>query len=146
MRTHPDGSEEIRRLFREQVPELASGIVEIKALARERGRRSMLAVSSTNPSVDPVGSCVGERGVRVKSVVQQLSGEFIDIIRWSESVEDFIRNTLAPVVVQRIALDTAAHRATVTVDSKRSDARAVDPSRLRLASRVVGCELHLVET
>jgi len=146
MRTQPDGSEEIRRLFHEQTPELASGIVEIKAIARERGRRSMLAVSSRNPSVDPVSSCVGQRGIRIKSVVQQLSGEHIDIIRWSESVEDFIRNALAPVVVRRIALDMEAHRAAITVDSTRSGAQAVAPTRLRLASKVVGWELQLVET
>lgn len=144
MRTHPDGREDIRRLFREQAPELVSGVVEIKAIARERGQRSVLAVSSRDPSVDPVGVCVGQRGVRVKSVVQQLPGEQVDIIRWSESVEEFIRNALAPVVVRCIALDAAAHQATVTVDSQRSDAHAVDPIRLKLASKVIGWELHLV--
>ena len=145
MLAHPDGSEEVRRLFHEQAPELASGIVAIRAIARERGHRSMLAVHSEDRSVDPVGSCIGPRGVRVKSVLKQLSGERIDIIRWSESVEDLIRNALSPVVIRRIALDAAAHRAVVTVDSKRSDAYAIDPIRLRLASKVVGWELQLVE-
>ena len=146
MRMHPDGSEDIRRLFHEHVPELADGLVEIKAIARERGHRSMLAVYSSDPSVDVVGSCVGERGIRVRTVVQQLSGEHIEIVRWSESIEEFIRNALAPVVVRHIAFDAAAHRATVTLDSKHSDASAIGPVRLRLASKVVGWDLRLVET
>jgi len=112
MITQPDGSDEVRRLFSEQTPELAKGIVEIKAIAREGGRRTMLVVYSRDDSVDPVNSCVGPRGARVKSVVQQLSGEHIDIVRWAESVEDLIRNALTPVLVQSIALDEAARHAT----------------------------------
>ena len=145
MRTNPDGSEAIRRLFHEHVPELANGVIEIKAIARERGHRSMLAVHSRDRCVDPVGSCIGERGIRVKAVVQQLSGERIDVVRWCESVEDFIRNVMASVVVHRIAFDAAAHRATVTLDSKHSDLSDIDPVRVRLASKLVGWDLQLVE-
>jgi transcription termination/antitermination protein NusA len=145
MITQPDGSDEVRRLFSDHTPELANGIVEIKAIARERGRRSMLVVYSRDASVDPVGSCLGPRGARVKSVVQQLSGEHIDIIRWSESVEELIRNTITPVVIDSIALDESGHHATVIVDPKRSDGYALDPIRLRLASRVTGWDLQIVE-
>lgn len=146
MLTNPNGSEDIRRLFHQQVPELANGVVEIKAIAREHGHRNMLAVHSKDPSIDPVGSCVGERGIRIKAVVHQLSGEHIDVIRWSESIDEFIRNALAPVAVRRIAFDAATHRATVTFDPKGSWASEIDPVRLRLASKVVGWDLHLVET
>ena len=146
MITQPDGSEEVRRLFYESTPELASGRVEIKAIARERGHRCMLIVYPRDRSVDPVGCCVGPRGSRIKLVMQLISGEHVDIIRWSESVEELIRNSLAPVVVRHIALDTASHRAIVMVDSKRSDAYAIDPVRLRLTSKAVGWALQLVET
>jgi N utilization substance protein A len=145
MLIYPEGNDEVRKLFHDQVPELVNGAVEIKAIARERGQRSMLMVHSGDPRVDPVDCCVGHLGVRVKSVVRHLSGENIDIIRWSETVEDVIRNVLAPVVVRRIVLDAPAHRATITVDSKRSDINPIDPTRLRLASRVVGWDLQLVE-
>ena len=106
--TSPDGSEEVRRLFHEHVPELAGGIVEIRAIARQCGLRSVLAVASTDTRVDPVGSCVGQQGVRVKSVVRLLSGEHIDIVRWSESVEEFIRNALAPVAVHGAGMRSSA--------------------------------------
>jgi transcription termination/antitermination protein NusA len=145
MITQPDGSEDVRRLFHEHVPALANGIVEIVAIARERGHRSMLAVYSSDHSVDPIGSCVGLRGVHAKSVMQQLSGEYIDIVRWSESVEDFIRDTLAPAVVRSIALDETRRHATVRLDSKRSNGYLLDPIRLRLASKVTGWELQIVE-
>ena len=149
MIAHSDGSEEVRRLFYEQVPELASGVVEIKAIARERGRRSKLAVHSNDPTVDPIGTLVGWRGILVKAVVQQLEGEKIDIFRWSESVEELIRHALHPTVVRSITFDAGGQSARITVDSLRSDAYSMDPGDpvgLRLASRLVGWELELVET
>ena len=145
MLSQPDESEAVRQLLHDHVPELASGNVEIKVIAREAGRRSMLAVYSSDDSVDPVGVCVGRRGARIKSVMQQLSGEPIDIIPWSESISVFIRNTLAPVVIRGIAFNEPVRRATVNVDTKRSDGRALDPIRLRLASTVTGWELQIVE-
>ena len=90
-------------------------------------------------------SCVGLRGVHVKSVIQQLPREYIDIVPWSESVEDFIRNSLAPIVVRSITLDETERHATVKLDSKRSNGYVLDPIRLRLASRVTGWELQIVE-
>lgn len=145
MHTTGDGSEEVRRLLVEQVPELRSGVVEIKAIARERGHRTMLAVVSTDSSVDPVSACVGERGARIKAVVRQLSGDHIEVIRWSESVEDLIRNVLAPVLVQSISLDAAAHGATVKLDSKHRNVAALEPVRIRLAAKVLGWDLRVVE-
>ncbi|HEU5125825.1 MAG TPA: hypothetical protein VFW05_17370 [Verrucomicrobiae bacterium] len=145
MITQPDGSDEVRQLFQENVPELAKGVVEIKAIARERGHRSMLVVYSSDGSVDPVGSCVGERGARVRSVVRQLSGETIDVIRWSDSQEELIRNILNPAVIRSVALDEASGRAIVRIVSKQSEDCELDPIRLKLASRVTGWDLQLLD-
>ena len=146
MGASPYGSEEVRRLFHEQVPELVSGIVEIRGIAREAGRCCMITVSSQDPGVDPVGSCVGPRGVRVKTVLRGLSGEQIVIIPWSESASELIRSALSPVVavVQSIALDEAGRKATVRVGRRGGDRSLVDAGRLRLASRLVGWELQVV--
>lgn len=141
----PDDNEEVYRLFHEQVPELASGIVEIKAVARERGCRCMVAVYSADERIDPVGACAGEQGIRLKPIVRQLSGEHIDIIRWSDSPQTFIKNTLAPLIIRSIDLDAACSCATVRVLAQ-ADRHAVDPVRLRLTSRLTGWELRLIET
>lgn len=144
MTTPPDGSDEVRRLFEEHVPEVASGIVEIKSIARERGRRSMLAVCTADERIDPIGVCVGLRGARVKCVVQQLRDEIVDIIRWSESPKVLICNALAPVVVREIILREDRHHATVKVDMNRSEGPALDPVKLILASRVTGWGLNVI--
>ena len=130
------------------MPELLSGIVEIRGIAREVGSRCMLGVSSKDPSVDPVGSCVGPRGIRLKTVVRELDGEHIDIIPWTESACDLIRIALSPVgvVVQSIVLDEKRQRATVTIDGRGEDRAAIDAGRLRLVSRLVGWRLEVVYT
>ena len=146
-----DGSEEVRQLFMKQVPELASGVVQIRGIVRERGFRTMIAVSSTDSAVDPVGSLVGERGIRVKTVVRELwgeklSGEKIDIIRWSDFLEEFIGNLLAPARASRIVLDAATHRATIYASAEeRSVITGPKGTRLRMMSRLVGWELVVAD-
>jgi hypothetical protein len=143
-----------------RLQDVPSSITTYLCLSSDRGIGSSVRVIFS-PHYQPVGmksictrSTIRERTLfcgGTKDTVPKVGGSTYHNmrthpVRWSESVEELIRNTLAPVVVRRIALDTTAQRATVTIDSKRSDARAVDPSRLRLASKVVGWELHLVGT
>ena len=92
-RTHPGL---VKRMFELEVPEIYDGTVEVKAIAREAGARTKLAVWSKNPDVDPVGACIGARGVRVEKIVQELNGEKIDVIRWSEDINEFISAALSP--------------------------------------------------
>ena len=112
-RTHPDF---IRQLFELEVPEIAENIIEIRALAREAGYRSKVAVISLDDKVDPVGACVGVRGSRIKNIVDELSGEKIDIVRWNDSSQVLISNALMPATVSEIALCFELSRATVVVE------------------------------
>jgi N utilization substance protein A len=147
MHRQPDEGEEVRRLFHEHVPQVASGVVEIKGIARMHGQRTILAVHSTDSSVDPVGSCVGERGIHVKAIVQQLSGEKIDIVRWSDSVEEFIRNLLAPARAERIILDGGTHRATIYASPDlRSLIIGRHGSTLEMMSQLAGWDIQIVDT
>jgi N utilization substance protein A len=103
-------------------------------------------VSSIDPAVDPVGSCVGLRGIRVKAVLKELSNEKLDIIRWSDSIEVLLVNGLAPLVIRKIVLDSAARQATITTAPKRSAEHSIDIGRARLLSRAIGWELQFIET
>jgi transcription termination/antitermination protein NusA len=144
IRTPLDDNAEIRRLLHEHVPEVASGVVEIKAIAREAGWRSMIAVHSAEPGVCPVSSCVGQNGVRVKAIVKA-SGDQLNIIKWSNSIEEFIRNILSPARIEQINFDTAAHQATITVSSESATTLTNDGGRrLGLASRLAGWDLRLI--
>ena len=112
-RTHPDF---IRRLFESEVPEIGEQIIEIRALAREAGYRTKVAVASFDDKVDPVGACVGVRGSRIKNIVDELGGEKIDIVRWNESSQILVANALMPAKVSEIALCFELGRATVVVE------------------------------
>src|SRR3989338_7915768 len=109
-RAHP---EFVRKLFEIEVPEMANGIVNIKAIAREAGSRVKIAVSSNDDSIDAVGSCVGQRGVRVSTVISELGGEKIDVIEWSELPEIFISNALSPGKILSIELDEDVREAKI---------------------------------
>lgn len=111
-RTHPGL---IRRLFELEVPEIASGVVEIKAIAREPGHRTKLAVASNDPNVDPVGACVGARGARVRMVTNELRGERIDIVPFSSDPAEFLKRALQPARVEEVRLDEESGTATVIV-------------------------------
>src|SRR5437764_11495995 len=106
-----DDTDRVARLFAEAVPEIAAGSVEIKAIAREPGYRSKLALFSQDPRVDCVGVCVGVRGCRIKNVIDALDGERIDLVRWLEPPEQLIVNSLQPAVIERVILHPAEHRA-----------------------------------
>ncbi len=111
-RSHPDF---VRRLFELEVSEIADRTVEIKGIAREAGFRTKIAVLSHDERVDPVGACVGMRGMRVKNIVRELGGEKIDIVRWSDDTRTLIANSLAPAKLSRIDIDEATRTVTVTV-------------------------------
>jgi N utilization substance protein A len=118
MNSHPEDIDEVRRLFHEHVPEVASGLVEIRGLVRHPGNRSILAVSSKDPAVDPIGACVGHRGSRIKSIAARLN-EYIDILGWSESPERLAVNVMHPWPVLRASFDETTRQATVILANRR---------------------------
>jgi N utilization substance protein A len=141
-RTHPDF---IRRLFESEVPEIAEGIIEVRALAREAGYRSKVAVTSYDDKVDPVGACVGVRGSRIKNIVDELGGEKIDIVRWNESSQTLVANALMPAKVSEIALCFELGRATVVVEEDQlSLAIGKHGQNVRLAARLTGWDIDIL--
>jgi len=141
-RTHPDF---IRRLFELEVPEVAEKIIEIKALAREAGYRTKVAVNSLDPKVDPVGACVGVRGSRIKNIVDEVAGEKIDIVRWHESSQVLIGYALKPAEVADIALCFELGRATVVVNEDQlSLAIGKRGQNVRLAARLTGWDVDIL--
>ncbi|RIH88183.1 Transcription termination/antitermination protein NusA [Calidithermus terrae] len=140
-------SEELLRyLLRQEVPEIAEGIVEVKAVAREPGSRSKVAVMSHNPNVDPIGACIGHKGQRIQAVSSELGRERVDIIQWSPNVREFIRNALSPAQVGNIDVDTEGKRARVVV-SKDQHSLAIGKAgqNVRLASKLTGFEIDFEE-
>jgi N utilization substance protein A len=134
----------VKKLFELEVPEIYEGIVEVKAIAREAGERTKIAVFSKDDKVDCVGACVGIRGSRVKNVIEELRGEKIDIIRWHEDIKEFIKTSLSPAVVSRIELDRDNKRAKVLVASDQlSLAIGKKGQNVRLASYLVGWEIDV---
>ncbi len=141
-RSHPDF---IRRLFELEVPEVAERIIEIKALAREAGYRTKIAVSSIDMKVDAVGACVGVRGSRIKNIVVELGGEKIDIVRWNESSQILIGNALKPAEVAETALCFELGRATVVVpEDQLSLAIGKRGQNVRLAARLTGWDIDIL--
>jgi len=112
-RSHPDF---VRKLFELEVPEMADGLIEVKALVREAGYKTKMAVLSKDAKVDAIGACVGVRGTRIKNVLDELKGEKVDVIRWSDNTEELIANSLKPAQVNYITLDSENMRAKVVVD------------------------------
>ncbi len=143
-RTHPDL---LRRLFEVEVPEIFSGVIEIKAIAREPGARSKVAVSSNQEGVDAVGACVGLRGIRIQNVVNELLGEKIDVIEWDEDPVKFISNSLSPAVVDRVDLNTEEESATVLVpDRQLSLAIGREGQNARLAAKLTNWRIDIQGT
>ena len=141
-RTHPDF---IRRLFELEVPEVAENIIEIRALAREAGYRTKIAVISNDDKVDAVGACVGVRGSRIKNIVDELGGEKIDIVRWNDSSQVLIANALMPAKVSEIALCFELGRATVVVsEDQLSLAIGKHGQNVRLAARLTGWDIDIL--
>jgi transcription termination/antitermination protein NusA len=140
-RTHPGL---IKRLFELEVPEISSGVVEIKAAAREPGHRTKIAVWSNDPNVDPVGACVGARGSRVRMVTNELRGERVDVVPFSDDPVDLIQNALAPARVREVRLDEETGTATVVVsDFQLSLAIGKEGQNARLAARLTGWRIDI---
>jgi len=142
-RTHPDL---VRRLFELEVPEIADQIIEIKRVVREPGYRTKMAVLSIDPKIDCIGACVGVRGSRIKAVIDELRGERIDIIKWSDSLETLVMNGLKPAVINidNIYPDLDQHSVTVLVDEEQQSlAIGKRGQNVRLASRLCGWEIDI---
>ena len=140
-RTHPGL---IKRLFELEVPEIADGIVEIKSCAREPGHRTKIAVWSNDPNVDPVGACVGASGARVRMIVNELRGEKIDIVPFSEEPEEFVSKALSPAKVQEVRIDMETGTADVIVpDYQLSLAIGKEGQNARLSARLTGWRIDI---
>jgi len=140
-RSHPRF---LAKLFETETPEIASGVVEIKAIAREAGSRSKVAVVSHDGHIDPIGSMVGQRGVRVSTVTSELSGEKIDIVEWNEDPALFIEEALSPAEAISLELDEKEHRAIVTVtEDEQSLAIGKGGQNVRLAAKLTGWKIDI---
>jgi len=140
-RTHPGL---LKRLFELEVPEIFDGVVEIRSVAREAGYRSKIAVYSRNPDVDPVGSCVGPKGTRVQTIVGELKGEKIDIVRWSENVPDYVANALSPSKVLEVNVYEQEKVARVIVpDYQLSLAIGIKGQNARLAAKLTSWKIDI---
>ncbi|MDD2237565.1 MAG: transcription termination factor NusA [Kiritimatiellae bacterium] len=140
-RSHPNF---VRRLFELEVSEISDGTVEIKGIAREAGFRSKIAVHSHDEKVDPVGACVGMRGIRVKNIVRELSGEKIDIVRWSDDIRTFVTNSLAPAKLRHVSVEEAEHKICVQVDNDQlSLAIGKKGQNARLTAKLTGWKVDI---
>lgn len=138
-------SEEIlKKVFYLEIPEIANGLVEIKAVAREAGSRSKVAVAASTENIDPIGSCVGQRGSRIQTIIRELGGEKIDIIEYNEDPETFIANGLAPAKVEDVKLIADTRQAYITVkDDQLSLAIGKDGQNVRLAAHLTGWKIDI---
>ncbi|HXZ30398.1 MAG TPA: transcription termination factor NusA [Dehalococcoidia bacterium] len=140
-RSHPNL---IRGLFELEIPEVHNGIVELKALAREAGHRTKVAVATMQENVDPVGSCLGPRGIRLQSIINELNGEKIDVIQWHPDPAVFIANSLSPAQVASIRIDEGTNTATVVVPDKQlSLAIGKEGQNARLAAKLTGWRIDI---
>ena len=140
-------SEEIlKKIFYLEIPEIANGLVEIKGVAREAGSRSKVAIYTEAENVDPVGSCVGQRGARIQTIISELGGEKVDIIEYNEDQAKFIANSLAPAKTLSIELNEQEHRAIVKVSpDKLSLAIGKNGQNVRLAAHLTGWKIDIIE-
>ena len=140
-RTHPGL---VKRLFELEVPEIFEGVVEIKNISREAGSRSKIAVYSNNEEVDPMGACVGPKGVRVQSIVNELKNEKIDIIKWSKDPEEFIANSLSPAKVLSVVVNEENKSCKVVVDDNQlSLAIGKEGQNVRLAAKLTNWKIDI---
>ena len=140
-RTHPGL---VKRLFELEVPEIYSGVVEIKNIAREAGSRTKIAVWSQDENVDPMGACVGPKGVRVQNIVSELKNEKIDIIKWNKLPEEYIAQALSPAKVLSVDVNEVEKSAKVVVDDNQlSLAIGKEGQNVRLAARLTGWKIDI---
>jgi N utilization substance protein A len=140
-RAHP---ELIKKLFELEVPEINARSIEIKAIAREAGKRTKLAVSTNQEGVDPIGSCVGQRGTRVQSVLAEVGEEKIDIIQWDKEPKSFIEKALSPAKIKKVEIDEKSKTAKIFVEEDQlSLAIGREGQNVRLASKLTGYEIDI---
>jgi N utilization substance protein A len=134
----------ISRLFELEVPEIGAGTVEIKSIAREAGNRTKIAVASNEEGIDPIGSCIGQKGTRVAAVISEIGGEKIDIIEWSEDPNVFVSNAMSPAKVTRIEIASRRHTAKVFVpEDQLSLAIGKAGQNVRLAAKLTGWKIDV---
>lgn len=134
----------LRKLFELEIPEIISGLIEIKAVAREAGSRAKVAVYSADPNIDTVGACIGQKGLRIKNIVNELNGEKIDIVVWKESVEEFVSAVLSPAKVVSVEVVEEENTARVIVDnSQLSLAIGKNGQNARLAAKLTGMRVDI---
>lgn len=142
----PDDTDLIARLFTEEIPEIAAGVVEIKCIARKPGRRVKVALCSHDPQVDCIVACVGGRGTRVHRVVERLGGERVDLVRWEEAPEHFIKNALQPLAIEEIVLHREVRRAVVLLNEHQEPAAKDQQAENReVAMRLCGWRIEFQE-
>lgn len=135
----------LSKVFYLEIPEISNGLVELKAVAREAGSRSKVAVMANSENVDPIGSCVGQRGSRIQTIINEVGGEKIDIIEYNDDVAKFISNSLAPAKIEQVELDTETKHASITVSPDQlSLAIGRDGQNVRLAARLTGWHLDII--
>jgi len=137
----------VRTLFETEIPEVASGAVRIHGVSREAGSRSKVSVSSDDDNIDPIGSCIGQRGTRIQTIISELGGEKVDVIQYSEDPEEYILHALSPAKISSVELDTENRVATVYADADQlSLAIGKSGQNVRLASKLTGWKIDVVET
>ena len=136
----------VQEVFEQEIPEIAAGDVEIRAIARDAGNRSKVAVYTSEETIDPIGACIGQRGSRITTVIEELGGEKIDVIQWNAKAEDFIKNALSPAKISRIVLDKVTNEAKAFVnDDQFSLAIGRNGQNVRLAAALTGWKIDVVE-
>ncbi len=134
----------VKKLFELEVPEISQGIVEIKAIAREAGERTKIAVCSKDEKVDPVGACVGMRGSRVRDIVKELHGERIDIVRWNDDIREYLVAAMNPAEIHKLAIDRENKHITLIVKTDQLSLAIGKKGRnIRLASKLIGWDLNI---
>ena len=140
-RSHPDF---VRKLFELEIPEIYEGLIEVKAVSRDAGSRTKIAVYSKDPNIDPVGSCVGQKGTRIQNVINELSGEKIDVIEWNEDISIFISAALSPSEIMAVDINEEQHQALVVVpDNQLSLAIGKAGQNVRLAAKLTGWKIDI---
>lgn len=136
----------LKKVFYLEIPEISNGLIELKAVAREAGSRSKVAVQAISDNIDPIGSCVGQRGARIQTIIQELGGEKVDIIEYSDDLEKFIANALSPAKIIGIETSEKEKKATVTVNEDQlSLAIGKGGQNVRLAARLTGWRIDIIE-
>lgn len=134
----------LKKLFELEIPEIAEGLIEIKAVAREAGSRAKVAVASNDPNIDTVGACIGQKGLRIRNIVNELNGEKIDIVVWKESVQEFVSAVLSPAKVKSVEVLEEGTTARVLVDSSQlSLAIGKNGQNARLAAKLTGMRVDI---